>query len=64
MINKKTALIAVLVIALLLSSCEKTEDGKKTAISTINIINDFVKNVAGDKIGAVSLLPVGSDPHI
>jgi len=64
MINKKTALIAVLVIALLLSSCEKTEDGKRTAISTINIINDFVKNVAGDKIGAVSLLPVGSDPHI
>ena len=41
-----------------------TNKERQKALSTINIINDFVKNVAGDKIEAVSLLPVGSDPHI
>lgn len=51
-----------------LSGCagksQQTDETKKTALSTINIINDFVRNVAGDKISAVSLLPVGSDPHV
>lgn len=60
---------ALLIVIILISGCSANEvstknKDKKKALSTINIINDFVKNVAGDKIGAVSLLPVGSDPHI
>lgn len=77
MVNKKiTNVFAVifaiifLVFILILSGCapsdtiKSNKSNKKIALSTINIINDFVKNVAGDKIEAVSLLPVGSDPHI
>jgi len=75
MIKKHKTIIDVKIFAILLltlillDGCSaikiSTENqGRKKALSTINIINDFVKNVAGDKIYAVSLIPVGSDPHI
>lgn len=56
---------------LLLVGCSPNEpaetafgEEKIIALSTINIINDFVKNVAGENIEAISLLPVGTDPHV
>lgn len=64
--NIRWALLVLFLVSI--SGCtspnQQTNEGKKTALSTINIINDFVTNVAGDKINSVSLLPVGSDPHV
>jgi ABC-type Zn uptake system ZnuABC Zn-binding protein ZnuA len=59
-------ILFVSVSIILLSSCgsrnEETKD-KLTAVSTITIINDMVKQVAGDKVEAVSICGVGYDPH-
>lgn len=38
-------------------------NGKITAVSSITIINDIVKNIGKDKIEAVSICEVGVDPH-
>ena len=41
----------------------KTKSGKITAVSSITIINDIVKNIGGDKVDAKSICGVGLDPH-
>lgn len=41
----------------------KTNSSKITAVSSITIINDIVKNIGGDKVDAKSICGVGIDPH-
>jgi ABC-type Zn uptake system ZnuABC Zn-binding protein ZnuA len=59
-------IIFVFVSIVLFYSCgsrnPETKD-KLVAVSTITIINDMVKQVAGDKVEAVSICGVGYDPH-
>jgi len=35
-----------------------------TAVSTITIVADVVKNVGGDRVDSLSIVPLGGDPHI
>lgn len=58
-------LFSVLLLTLLgcNNNNETIEDGKIKAVSTITIINDMVKNIGGEKVNAVSICPVGTDPH-
>jgi ABC-type Zn uptake system ZnuABC Zn-binding protein ZnuA len=37
--------------------------GKIIAVSSITIINDMVKNIGRDKVDAVSICGIGTDPH-
>ena len=39
------------------------ESNKITAVSSINIISDIVKNIGGDKVESYSVCGVGVDPH-
>jgi ABC-type Zn uptake system ZnuABC Zn-binding protein ZnuA/ABC-type Mn2+/Zn2+ transport system permease subunit len=41
-----------------------TSTGKITAVSTITIVADVVKNVGGDRVESLSIVPLGGDPHI
>lgn len=62
----KSLSILILLFVLLLNGCgsnNKRNNEKIVAVSTITIINDIVKNVAGDKVEAVSICGVGYDPH-
>lgn len=63
--NLKILAAAVLLI---ISGCktENTDEasGKKiTAVSSINIISDIVKNIGEDKVESFSICGVGVDPH-
>lgn len=55
------------VLLLMITGCNKNDetqdDGKIKAVSTITIINDIVKNIGGDKVNAISICPIGTDPH-
>lgn len=69
--TKKSVLSAILLIAVLTSSlgllatgCKKDEKrGKPVAIATITIIADLVRNIAGDRVEVISMLPLATDPH-
>tara|TARA_Y100000310_G_scaffold246052_1_gene251164 strand:- start:5368 stop:6288 length:921 start_codon:yes stop_codon:yes gene_type:complete len=69
-IKNKIIIPLLFFIILILNGCNNSgtigenDNGNKKALTTINIIADFVGNVAGDKMDSVSLLPVGSDPHV
>jgi ABC-type Zn uptake system ZnuABC Zn-binding protein ZnuA len=56
-----------LIIGVVISGCGKNgssfKNEKIIAVSTITIINDMVKNIAGDKVEAVSICGIGYDPH-
>lgn len=41
----------------------KSENEKISAVSTITVINDIVKNIGKDKVEATSICGVGVDPH-
>jgi ABC-type Zn uptake system ZnuABC Zn-binding protein ZnuA len=41
----------------------RTKNGKITAVSSITIINDVVRNIGGDKVDSKSICGVGVDPH-
>lgn len=70
--SRKIIRLSTVIIALsflsLISSCGEqsgktnTNDKLKT-VSTINIINDIVKSIGGEKIETVSICGVGVDPH-
>jgi manganese/zinc/iron transport system substrate-binding protein len=59
-------LIITFFLVLTLSGCNEKDSYKNNrilAVSTITIINDMVKNIAGDKVEAVSICGIGYDPH-
>jgi zinc transport system substrate-binding protein len=65
---KKTALIFLLLLSFLLSSCQPAkesdrEDKKLKVIATIFPVYDFARNIGGDKINITMLLPPGTDAH-
>jgi len=59
--------IVLLTLTLFLSGCNQTgstkKSGKITAVSSITIISDIVKNIGGDKVDSRSICGVGLDPH-
>jgi ABC-type Zn uptake system ZnuABC Zn-binding protein ZnuA len=61
----RTLLVVVLLLALLGAvGCKPTASGDKLkVVATIFPLADFVKNVAGDKVEVVTLLPSGANPH-
>jgi ABC-type Zn uptake system ZnuABC Zn-binding protein ZnuA len=66
MINK-LLLIFLLAVIFSASGCNEGSgpggNGKITAVSSITIINDIVKNIGKDKVEAISICEVGIDPH-
>ncbi len=58
-----------LICCLLLCSCRKqnnnnhTEDGKLKVAATIFPLTDIVKNIGGDKVAVVTIMPPGASPH-
>jgi zinc transport system substrate-binding protein len=65
---RKISLIFILLLSLLLSSCQPAkesdrEDKKLRVIATIFPIYDFARNIGGDKIKVTMLLPPGTDAH-
>jgi len=60
-----TVLVIVVVAALFGgTACERQASSNKlTVVATIFPLADFVKNVAGDKVEVVTLLPAGASPH-
>lgn len=63
MVTKQTL---VLVLALLLASCGKTNapSQKLSVVCTIGMITDVAKAVAGDKADVTGLMGAGVDPHL
>ncbi len=60
------ALAALIVLAALLggTGCGPTStSGKRIVVATIYPLADFVRNVAGDRVDVVTLLPAGASPH-
>ncbi len=54
------------VAALVLSACGSADgsgEGKVRVVTTLGIFADFVRNVGGDRVEVVELLPPGADPH-
>lgn len=45
-------------------SVTKPANAKPKVLCTTTIIHDIAKNIAGDKMDLVCLMPVGGDPHI
>jgi zinc transport system substrate-binding protein len=64
-VTVRAVLVIVAVTALLGGiACERqASSGKLTVVATIFPLADFVKNVAGDKVEVVTLLPAGASPH-
>lgn len=64
---KKTVL-AVLVLALLLSACATEADvnsnGKLNIVTTTGMIADIAKNVGGEYVDVIALMGPGVDPHL
>ena len=64
-----TALLLAAALCLGLCACGKTvnereiDDGKPTVVATIFPYYDFAKNVCGDAVNVVLLVPPGSDSH-
>ncbi len=46
-----------------LSAVELGEGEKLKVLATTNIVGDLVRNVGGDNIELITMLPIGSDPH-
>ena len=52
-------------IVVLLFACSLSFSQKKlVVVSSASIFNDMAKNIGGDLIEAVSIVPIGGDPHI
>lgn len=65
----KRILMAILIIAMLFTACNKTDnksgdDGKKTVTVTTSFLYDMVKVIAGDSVNRQLIIPAGEDPHL
>lgn len=43
---------------------KKADNGKKTVVCTIGMIADVARNIGGDRVNVVGLMPSGVDPHL
>lgn len=58
------AILGILVlVALTACSSGAAEPPKLQVVTTNNIVADWVRNIGGEGVEVVSLLPVGADPH-
>lgn len=56
---------SVLLLALLMFSCNSPEEsGKVKVVTTTTMLTDLVKNIAGDAIEVEGLMGAGVDPHL
>jgi len=55
--------IFTLILGILLSGCTHQNKPGLNVVATTTIIGDVVKQVGGDRINLVVLLPIGADPH-
>ncbi len=57
--------LAVVLLSLFgsLACTQETNDGEIKVVATILPLADFVKNVGGDKVQVIPLLPAGASPH-
>ncbi len=71
MISKKPHWFIMLIIVLLISSCQaqniSTTSNPETSpinvLTSDSIIADITRNIAGDKVNVNNLIPLGIDPH-
>jgi ABC-type metal ion transport system, periplasmic component/surface adhesin len=68
MFRKRFYLIAlVLLVSLLLSGCSSSEPTtsvqQMTVVTSISPLADLIRQVGGDKVKVINLVPAGSDPH-
>ncbi len=63
----KKAFFSLLILALLISSCQAaspaTQDTKKTIVVTYSILGALVRDLVGSDANVVVLIPNGQDPH-
>lgn len=60
---KKFLVCAILILFFSCSSKKETGPGKIKVVSTIFPLKDIAKNIGGDLIEVINLLPSGSSPH-
>lgn len=61
---KRIAFSAVIILWLLLATTLTAFAQDLQIVATTSFIKDLAQNIAGDKHQVVSLMPIGSDPHI
>lgn len=60
----RKGILLLALFSLISISCKKgNDDGKIVVVSSITIINDMVKEIAKDKVEAISICGIGYDPH-
>lgn len=62
-IKKILIIITIALASILLVGCNNEKKDKFLVVSTTTMLNDAVKQLAGDKVEAVSLIKAGVDPH-
>ncbi len=62
--NALLSLCVILVSALGMSSPAQAADEKYTIVTTIGMVEDVVRNVAGDRAEVIGLMGTGVDPHL
>lgn len=65
---ESAVLLSALICTVLLSSCRKaenpaSENGKIKVAATIFPLADIVKNIGGDKVTVITIMPPGASPH-
>jgi zinc/manganese transport system substrate-binding protein len=56
--------LATLALAAILHTAPASAQDKVKAVATFSILADFVKNVGGDRVEIVTLVPVNGDAHV